>query len=321
VGPGFGWERSFFIWQDKTNLLAVGKLFFEQMWNILTLDATSCRVDFRCPNRHLRKCLVSRTIEGVYQKMSEPEIAQNGRPKAPGYPSAPIVEAVFAVHPREDFQNADLEGARDKLAIHYPKCVEMPFAEFSYDAEAATLDVKPNRPTYRLEGENASEVTLLRPDGLFVSKLAPYCSWDDLFERFKRDFLVLSSLFDSNGVNRIACRYINRIDVPLDGKIARNEDYLSVYIHVPESIEAIGRFQLRFELAVPEIQSTAVIQSGLILPFPDDHASFALDIDLVRNFDVNITHSVALVEFLKFREPKNRLYRQFLTQKALDQFQ
>lgn len=254
-------------------------------------------------------------------KMSEHEIAQNGRPRAMGYPSAPITEAVFAVHPRRELQNADLEVARDRLAMHYPKCIEMPFAEFSYDAEAATIDVKPNRPTYRLEGEDASEVTLLRPDGLFVSQLAPYRSWDDLFERFNRDFFALNSIFNGKGLSRIACRYINRIDVPFDGTIARNEDYLSVYIHVPDSIEAIGPFQLRFELAVPEIKSMAVIQSGLMLPFPDNHASFALDIDLARNFDVDLSSSDILVEFSKFRGPKNRLYRQFLTQKALDQFQ
>lgn len=253
--------------------------------------------------------------------MSELENAQKSRPKAPGYPLAPIIEAVFAIQPHEEFQNTDLEAAADKLSLYYSKRSEMPFAEFSYDAEAATIDVKPDRLTYRLEGDDISELVVLRPEGLFVSQLAPYRSWDDLLERFKRDFFAVGSIFDGKGLSRIACRYINCIDVPFEGTTARNEDYLSVYIHVPDSIDAIGAFQMRFELPVPEIESTAVIQSGLMLPFPDGHASFALDIDLGRTINVDAASSDVFDMFSKFREPKNRIYRQFLTKKALDQFQ
>lgn len=253
--------------------------------------------------------------------MSGQEIPQNGRPRAPGFPTAPIVEAVFAIQPREEFEDEELRAAATMLSSHYSNLIEMPFADLSYDAVAATVDVKPNRLTYRLEGEDPSELALLRPDGLFVSQLAPYRSWDDLFVRFKRDFLAIEPILAGKLIGRIACRYINRIDVPFEEKIARNEDYLTVYIHVPDSINAIGNFQLKFELPVPEINSKAVIQSGLMRPFPEDHASFALDIDLARNVDVNSSFDDILEMFSKFREPKNLLYRQFLTQKALDQFQ
>jgi uncharacterized protein (TIGR04255 family) len=253
--------------------------------------------------------------------MSEHNIAQNDRPKAAGFATAPIVEAVFAIQPRQEFQDKDLKAAAEKLLPHYSKMIEMPFAEFSYDAEAATVDVKPNRTTYRLEGEDTSELAVLRPEGLFVSQLAPYRSWDDLFKRFKRDLLAAEPVFSDNGIGRIACRYINRIDVPFEGTVARYEDYLSVYIHVPDSIEAIGPFQIRFELRVPEIQSLAVIQSGVMPPAVEGQASFALDIDLSQNFDLDLPFKKVLDEFSKFRGTKNELYRKFLTQKALDQFQ
>lgn len=253
--------------------------------------------------------------------MPEHEIAQNGRPRAQVFPTAPIVEAVFAIQPRDAFQDQELTEAAELLAPYYPKRTAMPFAEFSYDAEAATIDVNPVRQTYRLESDDPSELVLVRPDGLFVSKLAPYRSWDDLFNRFKRDFVAVESVFRDKGIGRIACRYINRIDVPFEGSIARNEDYLSVYIHLPESIEATGPFQLRFELPVPEINSLAVVQSGLMPPAVEGQASFALDIDLSRSFDVDLDFSDALEEFSKFRDPKNQLYRKFLTPKALDQFQ
>lgn len=252
--------------------------------------------------------------------MPEHEIAQNGRPRAQGFPTAPIVEAVFAIQPRDEFQDLELTEAAELLAPYYPKRIAMPFAEFSYDAEAATIDVSSGRKTFRLEGDDLSELALMRPDGLFVSQLAPYRSWDDLFNRFKRDFVAVESVFRGKGIARIACRYINRIDVPFEGSVARNEDYLSVYIHLPESIEATGPFQLRFELPVSQINSFAVVQSGLMPPAVEGQASFALDIDLSRNFDINLDFSNVFEEFSKFREPKNKLYRQFLTKKALDQF-
>jgi uncharacterized protein (TIGR04255 family) len=252
--------------------------------------------------------------------MPEHEIAQNGWPIAQGFPTAPIVEAVFAVQPRDAFDDIELTKAADLLAPHYPKRTAMPFAEFSYNAEVATIDVNPSRQTYRLEGDDTSELALVRPEGLFVSQLAPYRSWGDLFKRFRRDFAAVESVFSGKKIGRIACRYINRIDVPFEGSIARNEDYLSVYIHLPESIEAHGSFQLRFELPVPEISSLAVIQSGLVPPATDGQASFALDIDLGRTFDVDYNSDKIFDEFSKFRDTKNRLYKQFLTQKALDQF-
>jgi uncharacterized protein (TIGR04255 family) len=253
--------------------------------------------------------------------MPEHEIAQNGRPRAQGFPTAPIVEAVFAVQPRDAFNDIELTKAADLLAPHYSKQTSMPFAEFSYNAEVATIDVNPVRQTYRLEGGDTSELALVRPEGLFVSQLAPYRSWDDLFKRFRRDFAAVESVFSGKKIGRIACRYINRIDVPFEGNVARNEDYLSVYIHLPESIEATGPFQLRFELPVLEINSLAVVQSGLMPPAVEGQASFALDIDLSRSFDVDLDFSDALEEFSKFRDPKNQLYRKFLTPKALDQFQ
>lgn len=253
--------------------------------------------------------------------MLEHDIAQNGRLKADGFPTAPIIEAIFAIQPREEFQDIHLSEAADLLASHYPKRTEMPFAEFAYDAQAATIDVKPSRQIYRLEGHDPSELAMLRPEGLFVSQLAPYRSWENLFDRFKRDFFAVESVFDGKGIGRAACRYINRIDVPFDGQIARNEDYLTVYIQVPESIHAIGLFQLRFELPVPEIQATAVIQSGVMPPANEGQASFALDIDLSRSFNVDSDYDSVLQDFSLFQAEKNRLYKQFLTQKALDQFQ
>ncbi len=253
--------------------------------------------------------------------MPEHEIAQNGRAKAPGYPTAPIVEAVFAIQPSEPFQNAEVKTAADLLAGYYPKQTEMPFAEFSYDAEAATIDVNPARQTYRLESEDASELALVRPEGLYVSQLAPYRSWDDLFDRLKRDFAAVAPVFFGKTIGRIACRYINRIDVPFEGNIARNEDYLAVYIHLPESIKATGPFQLRFELPIPEIGSLAVIQSGVARPANDGYASFTLDIDLIKKFDECLDFDKIFEAFSNFRVQKNLLYRQFLTPKALEQFQ
>lgn len=253
--------------------------------------------------------------------MPEQEIAQNGRPRALGFATAPIIEAVFAIQPREELQDEELKEAANMLSFHYSNLIEMPFADLSYDAVAATVDVKPNRLTYRFEGEDATELAVLRPDGLYVSQLTPYRSWDDLFKRLRRDYSAVESVFQSKGIGRIACRYINRLDVPFEGAIARNEDYLTVYINVPDSVTATGTFQLRFELPVPEIQSMAVIQSGLMPPFLDGHASFALDIDLVRNIDVNVSSESVFELFSEFREPKNQLYKQFLTPKALDQFQ
>jgi uncharacterized protein (TIGR04255 family) len=249
---------------------------------------------------------------------SEPAVVN--RPKADGFPLAPIVEAIFGIQLAEKLSDDEMKHAAEALRPLYHNLSEMPFREFLFNAADTSVDVQPSRKMYRLEGSDPAEITLVRPEGIFVSQLAPYKSWDILFARMQRDVKAVEALFANKTIVRIACRYINRIDVPIQGTEAKFEDYLTVYIRLPETIGSIGPYNLQFQYLVPEISSLAAVQSGIYAQDIEGKISFVLDIDLGREVGIAINDPAVFKMFSEFKDVKNRLYKQFLTPKALEEF-
>lgn len=252
---------------------------------------------------------------------SEVNNNSQGRLKAEGFPAAPLIEAVMGVSFEGGLSEEEVRNLADRLAQFYPTSSMLPHREFKVDLEAETIEFEEPRSTYRLEGSDETEVALIRPDSLGVSQLAPYRSWELLFERFGRDFDVVWQLLDRRRISRLGVRNINRIDVPIVDDIACYEDYLQVYIRMPESVENIGPYSLHFELPIPELEALAKVHSGVMSPAVEASASFLLDIDVARTTNLPNDRGELLALLMRFREAKNQLYRQFLTDKALAEFE
>jgi uncharacterized protein (TIGR04255 family) len=243
------------------------------------------------------------------------------RPKAEGFPVAPLFEAVLAVQFADQLTDANLVTMGAALERYYPTKAVSAHREINIDAASETVEVKEARKAYRLEGEDDTEVALLRPDTFTVSQLAPYKSWEVLFGRFARDFRAIRPHVADLPVTRIACRSLNRIDVPVERSLAKYEEYLAVHIHLPEKIPSIGEFQFQFMLSIPELQAKALVQSGVMPPATPNCASFLLDIDLFRIVEIPQDTDELFDLLAKFRGYKNDLYRSFLTKKALEEFE
>lgn len=238
--------------------------------------------------------------------------------KAAGFPAAPLVETIFAAS-FVDGLNADERDALAKAAGgSYPRALVEKHHTLRLEAEQ--VSVGEPETFYRLEGEDSTELLLIRPEGVNTSQLAPYKSWEGLFERFRRDLRMVWDRYPGKQVNRLAVRSINRIDVPLAGDNAPYEDYLALHIRVPAEIPSIGLFNLELMLNVPEVKAMAKIRSGVTEPPVEGVGSFILDIDLAITQEIPEDHEALFDVFNTLREPKNRLYRTFLTPKALEEF-
>ena len=233
---------------------------------------------------------------------------------------APLIEAVLAVYFEGGLEDSEIQRCVDLLSEHYPKQTTNPHREFRVDIAADTIEIKEPRQAYRLEGGDESEVILILPESISVSQMAPYKSWEIFFSRFERDLKVIRKIVD-RPIIRMATRYINRIDVPLQDNIAEYEKYLSVHIALPDSIPTIGPFSIQFQLKAPEISALAVVRSGSTSPAVEGVASFSLDIDLFREVEIPQETSEFLILFQQFRAKKNELYRAFLTERALREFE
>ena len=238
--------------------------------------------------------------------------------KAPGFPAAPLVETIFSAS-FVDGLNADERDALAEAAHgSYPMALVEKHHTLRLDGEQITVGEP--ETFYRLEGEDNTELLLIRPEGVNSTQLAPYKSWEVLYERFRRDLQMVWDRYPGKQVNRLAVRSINRIDVPLVGENAPYEDYLALHIRVPDEIPSIGPFNLELMLIVPEVKAMAKIRSGLTEPPVEGVGSFLLDIDLARTQEIPENHDAVFDIFNTLREPKNRLYRTFLTPKALEEF-
>ena len=243
------------------------------------------------------------------------------RLKAEGFPTAPLIEAIMEIQFEGGLTADESKACADALGHHYATCSESKQTAFMYDVETTELNVDDLRAIYRLEGTDDTEISSIRTNGIAVSQLAPYRSWEKLFERLKRDLSVIDNVIGTRLAVRLGVRFINRIDVPLDdNRIAEHERYLAAHVRLPASIPSVMNFYFNVHIPVPEVAGVAIVQSGVLPPAIEGKASFSLDIDLSRTHDLAVERNILMTQLSEFQEPKNGLYRQLLTEKALEEF-
>jgi uncharacterized protein (TIGR04255 family) len=270
-------------------------------------------------NRHLSEELDS----GAGDCASVTSAAGNssqGRLKAEGFPLAPLIEAVIAIEFLEGLSPDEAQAACDALVGSYAIVGKSAQRGFVYDASAETLTLQDPTAIFRLEGSDETEVALVRPEGLSASQMAPYKSWEQLYGRFARDWELVEAAIGTRAVKRLGVRSINRVDIPMGNDRAEVEEYFRVFIKVPDGTGPLRDFYLRLALDVPEVGALATVQSAVMPPAIEGKASVALDIDLYRDRDLPANRRDVLALLDQFRGPKNQLYRQFLTERALEEF-
>jgi uncharacterized protein (TIGR04255 family) len=248
--------------------------------------------------------------------------AANGppRPIAPGFAAAPAVESLMAIHFAGGLSDSERSEISTSAAKTYSKIVEQVDFSVNIDGDVGAVETS-KRAFYRLEGADPTEILLVRPEGLIVSKLAPYRSWEDLMVRFRSNIDSASDVIGWRQPTALAVRNINRIDVPFIDGTARYEDYLNTYVRVPESIPSITNFGARFNIDVGAAKSVALVQTHVMAPQVPGFLSVILDIEITRQTDFGNNYKDVYQVLEQLRAPKNELYRTLLTQKALQEFE
>lgn len=245
----------------------------------------------------------------------------HSRLKAEGFATAPLIEAVIDVHFADPIVDDELARLRDALSEFYPAFHSTLEQELLFDAGSQSVQVSGGRSQFQGAGHDTTELSLLRPNGLAASQLAPYRDWDSLYGRFRRDLESAFKLLGERPLSRMAVRSINRIDVPADEDgILRYEHYIAVHPQLPAELDPLIDFQLSLVRDEPEVQATAKIGIGGFPQAVKGGGSFVVDIDLFRTKDVPSKLIDLDVLFSQFRDVKNRLYRNCLTPRALEDF-
>jgi uncharacterized protein (TIGR04255 family) len=235
------------------------------------------------------------------------------------YDAPPIIEAVIQFRYAEPASKALQAKLLKRLKREYENEVALQAvgANVDFEKQEAAFVAEPQ---WRLSSSDETDVLIVHGTTLTWSRLAPYQGWDALSERVRSDVEIAHEVTGLRKVVQLGVRYINRIDVPINGPITRYEDYLTINLSLPEVWDGVSNYGWRFERLYPELAALAIVQSAIIAPEIPDHAAFLLDIDIICKQDIPTKIEDIFVLLGKMRDLKNDIFELSITDTARKSF-
>lgn len=230
------------------------------------------------------------------------------------YEKAPVVEGLISLTFRSPLFPGEVRRIVEAVKEHYPS--QKPLRSFNvhFDMNTEEGSVKLTELGTRLSNSKETEVLVIHPESLTVSRLSPYSGWPDLTSRL-RD--ALAPIIETSGfrpLSRVGIRYINRLDVPMSEDSVPLEDFVNIGTAMPSQyLDRIGVWASRTELNTDEPDCVVILNAGSIVSPVEDHGSILLDIDVVKKAAAPETEE-GLWKFLsRAREIKNEIFESIIT--------
>lgn len=241
------------------------------------------------------------------------------KPLGPPYDAPPIIEAVVQFRYSEPLSKSMFNKLRKRMKREYSN----ELAQFSkgvrvdFETEKASFSVESQS---RLSSPDEADVLVVSESSLSWSRLAPYQGWVPFWERVQRDARFAHEISGFRKLEQMGVRYINRIDIPVEGEITWYEHYLTINLTLPPFCEPVNNYGWRFERDYTDLGLRAIVQSATIAPEIPQHAAFLLDIDVVAMHDLpnKLDEMGGLLS--KMRKLKNDIFELSITDKARDSF-
>ncbi len=237
----------------------------------------------------------------------------------PPYDAPPIIEAVIQFRYAEPVSKTVQAKLLKRLKREYNNelALQAVGANVNFERQEAAFVAEPQS---RLSSLDETDVLIIHATTLTWSRLAPYQGWDALLERVKRDVQIVHEVAGFRKITQLGVRYINRIDVPINGPITRYEDYLTINLSLPDIWDSVSSYGWRFERIYPNLLSLVIVQSAIIAPEIPNHAAFLLDIDIIRNQDIPASIEDIFSLLYKMRDLKNDIFELSITNAARESF-
>lgn len=208
-------------------------------------------------------------------------------PNHPHLTKAPIAEAVVEVRVRmsSPVLAAGFATFRDRLKDQFPKSQNIRFlaSHLQFDSEDEVKnDFSNTLFGVRLDDADGKWVVQAKSDGLAVSRLPPYESWDSLIAAVRNLWPVYLETFKPEAVLRLGARYINRVPL-LDKDKVDLDLVLTAGPRIPPKLpQNLTQFVTRIVLPM-EAEGIVLTILQSLEPTPTDSAGggghVVLDID------------------------------------------
>jgi uncharacterized protein (TIGR04255 family) len=237
--------------------------------------------------------------------------------------NAPITEGLIDIRVAGITGSLDaIADVRDRLEGAFPKVVRMEQIEGHINfspATAAEAKILPKQLIgFRYESADSKDILQLRRDGLTLSRLKPYGNWENLKATAEKAWKIFINATAPLPVQRIAVRYINKLDLPCDLQSLR--DWLTAPPSLPpDSKMMMNGFFSR--IMVNSGNASGIITQALeptsmtggVLPI-------ILDIDVFSLVQLDYNSDEVWTNLDKLRLLKNDIFFKSLTDKALGEY-
>lgn len=239
------------------------------------------------------------------------------------YKNAPIAEAVLDIRVNQtQISNIEsIQKLKEKELKDYPILNKRINFEGKIELNVQEDNILSNTASniigYVFSNEDNNRKVQVRTDGFTCNMLAPYTNWNNFFELAKEYWKVYKDFAKPDVVTRIALRYINRIELPLNN--LNFEDYLTSVPKIPNCLpQKFGRYFLQMQVPCIENHIYSTI-SQTFEPPKTNYIPFIIDIDV---FDTKIVSSgdLKLEDFEKLRKFKNEIFEDLITDKTRNLF-
>jgi len=243
----------------------------------------------------------------------------------PRLAKAPIVEGLihFKAKSRPGISMEDVERFASSVRQQYPtrKDLRKIHAAFNVNEDGlSSKDVAAEHIGYRLERTQPPFVLMVQLDELAVSRLAPYETWEQLVGEARPLWDAYRNACGVEAITRVATRYINRIELPIEG--LDFEDYLAAPVRIPKGLpELVSSFFVRTVVDDPDSGASIAVSQVLEAPnFEKNRVPVLIDIDVYKvvNFPPDSGDPWNLLDTM--RELKNCAFYGSLTAKAMEMF-
>ena len=239
---------------------------------------------------------------------------------------APIVEALvdLRVQAKAGTGLGQIETFAGKVRDRYPtvKPIHQVIAHFQVQPlppDQPQQSVSQTQTGYRLESADGKHVLQAGTNSFTLSRLAPYEDWDALLAETREMWDIYATVAAPEIVERVAVRYINRIELPLP--ILDFGKYLTAPPAVPKGLpDSVSEYFSRVVINDPRSNAAIIFSQAFepIDPARNHVLPVIIDIDVFKQGLFTLRGNDHWELLSEFRALKNTAFFASLTDDTLE---
>jgi len=237
------------------------------------------------------------------------------------YGKPPIVEAILEFQFEQEIAYERVQKASAKFSRSYPISETEFEIQGNIELGSQRVDLNQRPVGVKLSSSDRAKLTLARVKSFSIAELAPYSGWDVFLQTAKTNWEIWRKAIGSQQISRIGMRYINRIDIPNDGKGIMPSRYVTMFPPKPGfGPDQIDFYTMQVQMPVGHDSLQVTINTATVAsPIPNAN-SLLLDLDLYTTVDIPRREDHLWEKVGAMRVQKNAVFEACITDDSRELF-